>query len=349
MTIRERILAALTWGQPDRVPLTVYDSLLPRGTTERRLREAGVGLVTRPPAHRVEHREVEIVTREYFENGRKLMRRSIGTPVGEVWQTIEPDPGYGTSNWIHEHFIRKPEDYAVMDFYLRDAVYRDNYSSIREARRRVGDDGIVIVRVGKSPLQEMLYQMLGYERFAIDYRENRDLLDSLYATMVRRYQELYELAANAPVEILLLADNITADVVGVDRFRTYLMPEYAKLKARLAGTGKLLAVHMDGRLRGLVGQIASADCDIVEALTPPPMGNVSIREARAAWGGKALWINFTSSVHLEPAAVVEAHTRQFLSEIGSKSGFAISVTEDAPAEALERSLGVIAGVLRDFQ
>jgi len=347
MTIRERILCALTWSDPDRVPLTIYDGLLPRGRAERQLREAGVGLITRLPAHQVEHRRVEITTREYFEGGRKLTRRTIHTPKGDVWQTLQPDPAYA-SIWICEHFIKRPEDYAVMETYLRDGVYHDNYGAIREAKRRTGDDGLVLVRVGKTPLQEMLYQLMGYERFAVDFSEHRELFDGLHSAMVERCQELYELAANAPVEILQLADNITVDAIGPKRFQTYLMPEYAKLKARLAGTGKLLAVHMDGRLRGLASQIADAACDIIEGLTPPPMGNISVRDARLAWPRKALWLNFTSSVHLEPPEAIAAHTRQLVGEAGSKRGFAISVTEDAPFEALERSLAAIARVLEEM-
>jgi len=346
MTTRVRILSALTWADPDRVPLTIYDGLMPRGLAERQLREAGLGLITRLPAHRVEHRRVEIRSCEYFEHGKKLLRRTIHTPLGEVWQTVEADQGYASS-WIREHFIKKPEDYAVMESYLRDGVYHDNYDAIREAKRRIGDDGLVLVRVGKTPLQEMLYLMLGYEQFAVDFYENRDLFDSLHSTMVDRCQELYELAAEAPVEILQLADNITADAIGSERFGNYLAPEYAKLKARITGTGKLLAVHMDGRLRGLVEQISGAACDIVEGFTPPPMGDLSVSDARAAWPKKALWINFTSSMHLEPPDRIEAHTRQLLGEAGTKHGFAISVTEDAPIEALERSLFVIARVLRE--
>ncbi|HVP11002.1 MAG TPA: uroporphyrinogen decarboxylase family protein [Phycisphaerae bacterium] len=328
------------------MPLTIYDGLLPRGMAERQLRTAGVGLITRLPAHQVEHRRVEITTREYSEHGRKMTRRTIHTPQGDGWQTLQPDPAYA-SNWICEHFIKRPEDYAVMEAYLRDGVYHDNYAAIHEARRRTGDDGLVLVRVGKSPLQEMLYLLMGYERFAVDSAEHRELFEGLHASMVERAQEVYALAANAPVEILQLADNITADALGPKRFQTYLMPEYAKLKARLAGTGKLLAVHMDGRLRGLADQIAGAACDIVEGMTPPPMGNVSVRDARRAWPGKALWLNFTSSVHLEPPEVIEAHTRQLLREAGGKRGFAISVTEDAPPEALERSLAIIARVLQE--
>ena len=347
MNTKERILAALEWGEPDRVPLTIYDWMLPRGMTERRLRESGVGLITRLPAHRVQHRQVEFISREYQQNGHKLTRRTIHTPVGEVWQTLEPDEAYETSNWIKEHFIKGPEDYRVMEFYFEDAIYRDNYATIRESQRRMGNDGIVIVRVAKGAIQEMLYQMMGMERFALDYHERRDLFDSLYAAMVRRYGELYDLAAGSPAEILQLADNITADVVGRERFRNYLMPEYRRLKERLAGSGKKLAVHMDGRLKSLKQEIAAAEFDILEAMTPSPMGDVSVREAREAWPDKALWINFTSSVHIEPPAAIEAHTRQLLLEAGGKRGFAISVTEDAPVAALEKSLQVISSVLNE--
>jgi hypothetical protein len=104
---------------------------------------------------------------------------------------------------------------------------------------------------------------------------------------------------------------------------------------------------MDGRLRSRVDAIAAAEFDIVEAMTPPPMGDVSIREARRRWPRKALWINFTSSMHIEPPAAIEAHTRELLAEAGDKRGFGISVTEDAPVEALERSLAVISRVLRE--
>lgn len=347
MNVRERVLTAMDWGEPDQVPLTVYDWMLPRGATERLLREHGVGLVVRLPAHQVRHREVEILTREYRHDGRTFTRRTIRTPVGEVSQLLQPDPAYGTSNWIHEHFIKGPDDYRVVECYYRDPVYEDNFAAIREAQRRVGGDGIVIVRVAKSPIQEMLYQLMGYERFAVDYLEERERFDALHALMTERYAELYDFAARSPVEILQLGDNISSDVVGPVRYRNYLMPEYRKLTARLAGTGKKLAIHMDGRLRGLVDEIAGAEFDIVEAMTPPPVGDVSVRQARERWPGKALWINFTSSVHIESPAAIEAHTRHLLAEAGGRRGFAISVTEDAPVEALERSLGVIAAVLRE--
>jgi hypothetical protein len=35
MDNRERILAAMTWEEPDQVPLTIYDWMIPRGSASR--------------------------------------------------------------------------------------------------------------------------------------------------------------------------------------------------------------------------------------------------------------------------------------------------------------------------
>ena len=102
MDARERILTAMTWQKPDLVPLTIYDWMIPRGTAERELRDMGLGIITRLPAHRVEHHKVQFDSREYWENGRHLLRRTIRTPVGEVSQVAQLEAAYG-STWILEY------------------------------------------------------------------------------------------------------------------------------------------------------------------------------------------------------------------------------------------------------
>ena len=361
MNARERILTAMRWGEPDQVAFACWLEHLPRGINERLLRDSGMGLVARANLTWVEHPNVEFVTHDYIENGQRRVREEINTPVGSVWQTLQPDSGYGTfdrvkafavpfsvSSWALEYFIKGLDDYRVMEFVVRDAVYHDDYAGLREARRQLGGDGVVLARLTKMPIQEMLYYMMGMERFALDYHLRRDLFDSLHAAMLDRLEELYDVAANAPVEIIHMTDNVSADVVGTERYRDYFMPVYDRLHSQLAGTGKLVAVHSDGRLSSLREMIAEAQFDIVEALTPPPVGDVSVREARQAWPDKALWLNFTSSMHTQPSAVIEAHTRQLIEEAGSRRGFGISMTEDAPFEDLERSLGVISRVLQDY-
>jgi hypothetical protein len=242
MNIRERILAALNWEEPDQVPLLIYDFHFPRGFAERLLREGGVGLVLRPPAHQVEHRQVEIDSREYWESGRKFIRKTYRTPVGDIWQTLVPESAYDTGYWIQDHFIKEPDDYRVIEFVLEDVIYHDNYEFINEVKRRIAGDGLVYVRVAKVPVQEMLYQIMGLERYSLDYHLRRDLFDSLHNCMLKKYDELINLAAEAPVEIIMLGDNITSDMIGEERYRNYCMPFYKRFRDKLSGTEKKTSV-----------------------------------------------------------------------------------------------------------
>ena len=168
--------------------------------------------------------------------------------------------------------------------------------------------------------------------------------------MLRRWDEIYELAAKAPAEVFQAADNISSIVVGPDRFRRYCMPCYERHSAILAAGGKRhFLVHMDGRLASIAALVGQSSFSIVEAMTPPPMGDVSVAEARQLWPGKALWLNFTSSVHVESDETIAAHTRQLIEEAGTRRGFAIGITEDVPADHWARSYPIIARTIREMR
>jgi len=97
----------------------------------------------------------------------------------------------------------------------------------------------------------------------------------------------------------------------------------------LHGKDKILAVHLDGRLKCLRDLIASSRIDVIEAFTPPPIGDISIEEARATWKGKVLWTNFPATVSLE--AQLDRVEREVISILRSAApgrDFALGITED---------------------
>jgi len=85
----------------------------------------------------------------------------------------------------------------------------------------------------------------------------------------------------------------------------------------------------------------------VEAFTPPPDCTVSVAQARAAWPAKRLWINFPSSAHLEPEEDIRQATLEIVRQAGDRKGFLMGVTEDIPAQHIERSISVIIETLRE--
>jgi hypothetical protein len=60
-----------------------------------------------------------------------------------------------------------------------------------------------------------------------------------------------------------------------------------------------MAVHMDGRLNVLKDIIAETPIDIIEDFHPPPMGDLSLRDALKHWKEKVIWIGFPGSIYSE--------------------------------------------------
>lgn len=57
---------------------------------------------------------------------------------------------------------------------------------------------------------------------------------------------------------------------------------------------------------------------------------MSMKEAREAWPDKVLWINFPSSVHLQPESAIEQVTVNLLEDVAPGDGFLLGITEDLP-------------------
>ena len=346
MTPKERVFAALKGKRPDRVPFTVYTVLFPRGETERNLRNEGVGLVERCRIHKIEYSRVEVERREYWQAGQTLVRETIHTPVGKVWRSRQPDSGYGSIR-ILDHYIKSKEDYGPVKFMIEDTIYRPDYDKYPVVEQNVGQDGVIIATIGYTPIQEMLVHLLGVERFALDFYDHRDEIEELYQIMRQKHKELYKVVADSPVEIISYGDNIMGEVIGPERFRRYYLPCYNELARLLHKKGKILIVHMDGKLNCLKEAIADTEIDCIEAFTPPPVGDLSVKEALALWKDKSLWINYTTSIHIERPEIIREHTRALLAEAAPGERFIISITENVPDDFWQKSFSIISQVLRE--
>jgi hypothetical protein len=346
MTAKERVLKALRGGRPDRVPFTAYTALLPRGETERNLRNEGVGLVQRCRIHKIEHSRVQIERKEYWETGGRRIKETVHTPVGSVFRTFQPEAGYDSSRRL-DCFIKSKEDYGPVRFMIEDMVYRPDYDKYAVAEQNLGEDGVIMAPLGYTPMQDMLVNLIGIERFGLDFYDRRDEIDNLYQIMREKHRELYQIVADSPAEIILYGDNIMGEVIGPERFRRYYLPCYNELAPLLHKQGRLLAVHMDGRLNCLKEAIAETEIDCIEAFTPPPVGDLSVKEALRLWKDKALWINYTSSIHIERPEIIRKHTRALLDEAAPGERFIISITENVPDDFWQKSFSIISEVLKE--
>lgn len=342
MTPRERIEAVLQGQMPDRIPLTIYPGMLPRGQKERELRNRGLAFAWRVGVVDWQYPNCRIETFSYSENGAHFYRTTWLTPVGEV-HTVQQRGGalsYGT-NWTVEWPIKTVDDYRVMEFIAKDARLVASYDAFNETRSIVGDDGYVLAHVGYSPLMEMIVGLVGFDMFPYHMVDHADAFWSLYDALCHKMWRSYPLFARSPAHVVLYGGNVHPEVLGLQRFEKYVLPRYEELGAYLHEEGKLLGVHLDADNQLFKGAVARSGIDVVEAFTPPPDCDLSVREARQVWPGKVLWTNFPSSVHLASPEVIRSTTEKLLQEAAPGDRFLIGVTEDIPSDRWETSLDVI--------
>ncbi len=341
MTPRQRVEAALHDEPVDQVPFTIYHGMLPRGARERRLRELGLGLCVRTSVTTSHAPNVEIETRTSVENGRSVTCERVRTPVGEITAKRTAGGGYGSMATI-EHYIKRPEDYDVVRFWVQDVVCEPAYDGFRRIAGEIGEDGYVMTAIGYSPMMEMLVCYLGLEQFSIDMVDRPDAFFGLYELLAARRRRVYEIMAESPSEVILYGGNVHPEIMGAERFAEYIVPRYDEAADVLHAAGKIIGVHMDADNRVFAPAVARSKIDLVEAFTPPPDCDMSVAEARIAWPDKTLWINFPSSVHLASPERIRTATQEILNQAAGMNRFLIGITEDIPQHVVLQSLTVIA-------
>jgi len=309
MTRRERILAASHRKQADRLPFFHYWRHSQVGWAERECRNRGMGMNwLRPPyvekLHGVQVTEVRTVL-----DGRPVIHRTYTTPVGSVSEDEFREPGVGQwkanrswkshTPWIVERLLKGPDDYLVMKYIVEHTEYLPDYFPIEQAMDWLGDEGVVLANLPHSPMQMLMINWVGSEggRFFYHLTDFPDLVEELYRALSKSREPMYEIAAKSPAPVVMCGDNVDGVLANPKLFQAYFMPEYEKQAAVLHSNGKLMAVHMDGRLDVIKDLIGRTPVDIVEAVHPPPMGDLSIGEALRCWPEKAVWIGFPSSVY----------------------------------------------------
>ncbi len=313
----------------DTLPFVHYWRHSQMGAAERESRNRGMGINWTRPSFEMEMHGVEVTESQATSGGQTIIRRTYKTPVGSVYLDEKRDPGVGlwkvnrswkdVAPWQTDRLIKGPEDYEVVKYMVENTEYTPDYFPIEQAMDWLGDDGVVIDVLPHSPMQMLMIDWVGSEggRFFYHQVDHPDLVEDLFRAISKSREPMYEISAKSPAPISLCGDNVDGFLVTPTQFQDFFMPEYEKQAKVLHEHGKLMAVHMDGRVGSLKHLIAQTPIDIVEALHPPPMGNLPIGEALSLWPDKVIWVGFPAGVYILGPEATKQHAVSLLREIGS--------------------------------
>jgi len=314
LNFKERMKAVLRHEEPDQVPVGVHADLFPRGEFERKCREIGVGLVeVFAPYIWSEMPNVSVETRTQGN----IETIIYHTPVGDVsckrWSRKScPRIGFPPIDYL----FKDEADYDVLIYMIDDTIFHRRDEGYYDIVRDYGGDGIVTAgqESGITSPYANAWDYMGLQKWAIEQYRNPHDFDKLMKALERRVERLLPLLADGPAEIVHCGG--ISNFYGPKQFEKYDIPFYNKYLPLLQSKGKLCMVHAHSpNLKCLKDLIPKTGFDIIEAFTPPPVGDLSVAEASDAWGDDIIvWVNFPESIYYWGAEETKKYTLNLLKE-----------------------------------
>lgn len=341
MTSLARLLTAFRCEQPDRVPIIV------RGVNPyaRHMNWRGEADPSyRPLIERVrEVCEVEHILsmgRGFGLNGAAQIEARVDVADGwrVVTRTVEAPRGpltsvhrEGTDSYAHAEVKQWISDEKDVERFLSLPYLpvEPDLTPYFEARAQLGEAGYVLAYLDDAIGH--VHALLGSELLAVWSVEQPHLVRRLLDVMGERcldYARRLLEGGVSPVLGLQGQEVVVPPLMSPRRFAE-LVVRYDQPIIELAHAhGCLLYVHCHGFLNAVLGHFVDMGVDILHPIEAPPMGDISLAEAKRRVGGRICLsgnIQIGDVMDLEREQIV-ALTRQAIEEAAAGGGFVLTLT-----------------------
>jgi len=116
----------------------------------------------------------------------------------------------------------------------------------------------------------------------------------------RRDNRLVDAAIQLPCRIFNLGDHATNEFTPPPILKRYLLPRWQHISDRLHAHGRYVHTHWDGHSVLMLPFLQQTRLDGVEALTPEPMGDMTLEQIKAAVQDKMVVLDLIRAIDFLP-------------------------------------------------
>jgi Uroporphyrinogen decarboxylase (URO-D) len=302
MSRRERLLAVLEGRVTDRVPVMSghfnewADDWKAAEPSYARLvafcREHCDGILSwapRPtnetaPGTSSSEASVQEETHPLPEGGTEIVR-AVHTPAGTLAQRSRRLPGAATV-WTVEPLCKGIEDAERLLSVPQERVAFDN-TGFEEADRRIGDAGLVLGETADALcLAAAQFDSADYCVLAFTEPELfKRLLDRFHAMIMDR---LDAMLAAGPIKLIRIygPEYAVPPFMPPAQFDKLVVPYVTEMVDRIHAAGAFVRIHSHGRVRDALPKFVAMGADATDPVEPPPMGDVTLEEAKRITEGR---------------------------------------------------------------
>jgi hypothetical protein len=207
------------------------------------------------------------------------------TPVGDV-TAVE----YRTESAQQrcEFPVKRPEDLRVIEYMLRGRQWSWDDDAYQQGLAEVGERGAPTMYVPRVNLQRCYIEHIGFENTIYMLHEHPSEMERFINAINQTDDAWFEIVLESPVRIINFGDNVHSDMLSPPLFERWVLPYQRRRADQLHAAGKFCFPHWDGYYKPLLRYLPEHGMDGYEALTPEPMGDVSLEDTRAALGDRIL-------------------------------------------------------------
>lgn len=227
--------------------------------------------------------------KENIEENKKIV--TIETPYGklrEVWEYVKM-----TYSWApREMFLKSSDDIKAFKYVYNNISYEPDYELLDKRLELIGNNGVVLAYTPKTPLMELIALKAGITTVVELLMDEEEELRELLSVMEKRNEEAMMLAVKSPAECIMVPENMSSEIVGGTLYDDWIEPIHKRWTQKIREEGKYSFVHLDGTLVPLLTKLSNAGFDVIEAVTPEPVGDVALEDLRSMvkeetiiWGG----------------------------------------------------------------
>jgi hypothetical protein len=241
-----------------------------------------------------------------------------------------------SSTGITRHYVQNENE---LDIFLKLLEHRRLEPAIQDddcTRRALwaSFDGMPSLGLPRSPLAAFIYEWAGIDHTAYLLADCPDKVQAALRLLDEQESPIIDAVCQQRPPLVHFPENMSSDnMAGL--YRTYLEPVYQKRLDKLHAAGIKTAVHLDGRVKGLLPMLVQTGFDSIESLTPKPAGDLDLAEINHLAGSDQviLWGGVPGVLFAPPYTWedMKSHVTQVIRTWGHRP-FILGVADQVPPD-----------------
>lgn len=320
MTSRERMLAAMSHQEPDRVPITFWGTIAPlrhlwTDAFDRvdKLLELGIDDYMGVGSCWTYHPDVTVTVSRTEGGEYPILVKELDTPGGALRMQVKKTPDYPWAdpplfcdhNWSRsvEFLIKDEADLDRLQYLLHDpsAAGLDRFRAYADkVKRFCADRGVLVIGHARSPSNAAM-GLMGATNMMLATADNRSFVERLLGMLGVWSQRSLELVLDAGVDVVSFSGIYESTAFWSPRdYEGLFVPLVQPLINMSHEAGAKFHYFSDARIMQYLELWRDMGMDVISYCNPPPMGDADLGEIKRRVGDRiAMWGGINAPITIE--------------------------------------------------